>query len=100
LIDRGLLGRILTHKAEVLAHLRAKGQELEIDRPAHADGWKPRSSAGAPAFSIIETCQSYGVALSIDENGDLPVGKTDQVDDLFLRQPASENNGDQYDICQ
>ena len=30
---------------------------------------------GHPAYSILETSKRYGVALRIDENGDLVVGK-------------------------
>ena len=46
-------------------------QESEVDRLALADGWLPPS----PAHAVIEVCQRYGVALSIDTDGTLVVGK-------------------------
>jgi hypothetical protein len=49
--------------------------EREIDRLAVTDGWKPLPPAEHPAYSIVETCQRYGVALRINEAGDLVVGK-------------------------
>jgi hypothetical protein len=45
--------------------------DAEIVRLARADPSKPLPPAGAS--SIIHTCQSYGVALHIDENSDLVV---------------------------
>ncbi len=75
LIDPPLLDRIRAHKTELLARLHAERREAEIDRLARADGWAPPPPAGAPAYSIIDTCHRYGVALRIDQNGDLVVGK-------------------------
>jgi hypothetical protein len=75
LIDPPLLDRIRAHKTELLARLHAEQREAGIDRLARADGWTPLPSTEAPAYSIISTCQGYGVALRIDQNGDLVVGK-------------------------
>ena len=66
---------IRANKPALLAHLRAVQEEREIDRLAEADGWKPPPPAGHPAYSILETCREYGVALRIDDDGDLVVGK-------------------------
>jgi hypothetical protein len=75
LIDPPLLDRIRAHKTELLARLHAEQRGAGIDRLARAHGWTPLPLAGAPACSIISTCQGYGVALRIDQNGDLVVGK-------------------------
>jgi hypothetical protein len=76
LMDPVLLRRILAHKAEVLARLRAERQEAEINRLARADGWKPLPPAGHPAYSVLDKCRHHGVALRIDpETGDLVVGR-------------------------
>lgn len=45
-------------------------EEAEIDRLARGDGWQPN-----PAESIVATCQRYGVALRINSDGTLVVGK-------------------------
>jgi hypothetical protein len=71
---------IRAHKSDLLACLRQQQEEAEIDRLAHADGLNPDKACtlpppGAPAYSILETCQCYGVALRIDAHGDLVVGK-------------------------
>jgi hypothetical protein len=92
-LTRELVERVRAHKAEMLvllragqehatdkalallATLRAQAKEAEIDRLPRADSWKALPPAGAPAYSILETCQRYGVALRIDKAGDLVVGK-------------------------
>jgi hypothetical protein len=67
---------IRQHKAALLAHLHTERQEVEIGRAAHANGRKPLPRAGAPAYSIVTTCQRYGVLLRIDPvTGDLTIGK-------------------------
>lgn len=48
---------IRAHKRELLAHLQ-----------------RPLPPAGHPAYSILETCRAHGVALRIDQEGDLVVG--------------------------
>ena len=76
LIDSDLLNRIHAHKADLIAHIRAAEEKAEIDRSARADGWRPLPEPGHPAYSIVATCQGYGVALGIDTvSGDLVVGK-------------------------
>jgi hypothetical protein len=50
----------------------AEHEEREIDRLARADGW----IAPSPAHALLETCRRYGVALRIDTDGALIVGKT------------------------
>jgi hypothetical protein len=67
---------IRAHKAGLVDHLREVCDEAEIDRLSRADGWKPLHTASSPAYSIVETCRRYGVALRIDsQTGDLVVGK-------------------------
>jgi|GEM_PF-2769043 len=77
LIDAELLSRILTHKAEVLAQLRAEQEERRMDRLATMDGWKPLPLAGAPAYSILETFRRHGIALSLAPDGCLRIGRAD-----------------------
>jgi hypothetical protein len=77
LIDAELLNRILNHKAEVLTQFRAEQEERRIDGLATMDGWKPLALAGAPAYSILETCRRHGIAVSLDEDGCLRIGKAD-----------------------
>ena len=50
-------------------------EEDQIERFARADGWESLPEPGAPAYSIVESCREDGVALRIDESGDLVVGK-------------------------
>ncbi len=66
---------IRSHGPELLAYLHQEQVEQEIDRLAAGDGWRPLPPAGAPAYSIVETCRCYGVALRIDGDGCLVVGK-------------------------
>lgn len=96
LIDSDLLNRIHAHKAALLAALRAQQEQAESDRIARLDAerceadrqarrgydFDPTAPShaeylpdGHPAFSILETCQRYGVALRIDSDGTLVVGK-------------------------
>jgi hypothetical protein len=97
LIDSGLRNRIIAHKNEVIARLRADQEQTEFERiarldrerrerdrlakrgydfdptaPGHAEYIPPR---GHPAWSILETCRCYGVALRIDPDGALVVGR-------------------------
>jgi len=74
-IDSSLLDRIHAHKSALLAHLHGQQEDTDIDRLARCDGWERLPPAGTPAYSIVETCQHYGVALRIDDAGDLVVGK-------------------------
>jgi hypothetical protein len=50
-------------------------QEAKIERLTRGDGWKPLPPAAAPAYSIVDRCREHGVALHIDEDGDLVIGK-------------------------
>src|ERR1035437_3261417 len=68
---------IRSHKAGLLALLREQAEtdrtgreDAEIDRLARVDGWQPN-----PAEPSVATCQRYGVALRIDPDGALLVGK-------------------------
>ena len=62
-------------RGELLTLLPVGREEAEIDRLAR-DGCRPLSESGHPAYSILEICQRYGVALRIDPaTGDLVVGK-------------------------
>jgi hypothetical protein len=54
---------------------RSAIEEAEIDRLARSNGRRPLPKPGSPAYSIVEECRKYGVALRIDEAGDLVVGK-------------------------
>ena len=49
-----------------------RGYDFDATAPSHAD-YLP--AQGHPAYAIITACQRYGVALRIDANGDLVVGK-------------------------
>jgi DNA-directed RNA polymerase subunit M/transcription elongation factor TFIIS len=49
----------------------AEQEERELDRLARADGWIPPS----PAHAVLATCRRYDVALRIDADGTLVVGK-------------------------
>ena len=63
-------------KSELLIVLRTEHEHAEIDRLARSNDWRPPPEPGHPAYSILETCQRYGVALRIDPaTGDLVVGK-------------------------
>jgi hypothetical protein len=62
---------IRQRKADILAWLR---REFQANRAAYAEA-SSIPPARAPAYSIVETCRRYGVALSIDKNGCLVVGK-------------------------
>lgn len=105
-IDPRLRERIIAHKKEVIARLRAEQEQAETARiarldaerreadrlakrgydfdenaPSHAEYLArtndPLADLGHPAYSIITTCRRYGVALRIDpETGDLVVGRT------------------------
>jgi hypothetical protein len=104
LLTPELLERVRAHKAALLAHLRASGEQAEVDRiarldaerreadrqatrgydfdltaPSHAEYLRreadPLADPGHPAYSIVITCQRYGVALRIDPDGSLVVGK-------------------------
>src|SRR5208282_2919052 len=76
LIGPDLLNRIHRHKTELLVTLHAAKEVAEIDRLACADGWTPLPPTGHPAYSILDECRRFGVALRIDEGtGDLLVGK-------------------------
>jgi hypothetical protein len=68
---------IRQHKPELLTHLHAEQEEREIDRQAAADGWKPLPPAGAAAYSIVETCRHRGIALGLEDDGSLRIGKAD-----------------------
>jgi hypothetical protein len=89
LIDQPLPDSIRAHKTELLARLHAGQKKEELDRPARADGSKPLPPTGAPAYSIITTCQHHGVALSLDEAGDLMIGRADgRTDELIHQWPS------------
>ena len=86
LIDQHLLARIHAHNTELLAQIHSEQKEAEIDRSASADGRKPLPPARAPAYSIIATCHHHGMALRIDEAGDLMIGRADGKADELIRQ--------------
>jgi hypothetical protein len=49
-----------------------RGYDFDPTAPSHPD-YSP--DPGHPAYAILATCHTYGVALRIDANGDLVVGK-------------------------
>jgi hypothetical protein len=51
------------------AVMRNSAQEAEIDGLARANGWKPLSRPGYPAWRIIEICHAHGVGLRIEPDG-------------------------------
>ena len=67
--------------SQSLSHSRAsfpsaeKAQTLGL---ARADGYMPLPLPGAPAYSILETCRRHGIALSLDEDGCLRIGRADR----------------------
>jgi hypothetical protein len=66
---------IRQHKPELLVCLRQHQEGPGIGGLARANGSKPLPTPGSPAYSIVETCQLYGVVLRIDSDGTLGVGK-------------------------
>ena len=68
--------RLAAHKGELLTLLRTERNEIEIALAA-SDGWNPLPNPGHPAYSILATCQRYGVAMRLDSpTGDLVIGQT------------------------
>ncbi len=67
--------KLAAHKAELLTLLRTVQEQAETHRLARADGWRPPPAPCHPAYNILETCRRYGVALRIDETGELVVGR-------------------------
>ena len=56
-----------------------RGYDFDPTAPSHAEyvsRVEPLADPGHPAHSIIGTCRRYGVALRIDPDGTLIVGKT------------------------
>jgi hypothetical protein len=101
-ITSELVERARQHRAELLAHVhlardaeisriaRLDAERREVDRPAgrsydvdciHPDHAEFLARTGrhcicqTPSYSIVATCKRYGVALRIDPDGTLVVGK-------------------------
>lgn len=75
-------------KGELLTLLPVGREAAEIDRLAR-DGCRPLPESGHPAYSILETCRRYGVALRIDNAGNLVVGKVGaKADEPTQPQPS------------
>jgi hypothetical protein len=86
-VTPALVASIKASKQDLIAHLhqceRTVAQSKVLGRhqskPPARQLASPHDStlppAGAPAYSLLETCRRYGVALSIDENGCLVVGR-------------------------
>ena len=68
------MGKYLALIANTDKGAPAGKQEKEINR-LETEALNSLPPAGAPAYSIVETCQHYRVALRIDDAGDLVVGK-------------------------
>jgi hypothetical protein len=67
--------KLAAHKGELLTLLRAERDKVEIDL-AGGDGRNPLRNPGQPAYSILATCERYGVAMRLDSaTGDLVIGK-------------------------
>ena len=49
-----------------------RGYDFDATAPSHAD-YVPK--LGRPAYGVVIACERYGVALRVDANGDLVVGK-------------------------
>jgi hypothetical protein len=84
-------------EAEGERSARAQQEAAEIDRLASADGWKSEPAtdtalnlppASSPAYGLLDICRGHGVALRIDEFGDVVVGKAGaRVDEDSLPWP-------------
>jgi hypothetical protein len=57
----------------LLDHMRAMQEQAEIERMRCLDAGLPGSKH--PGYSIVRVCRRYGVALCIDSDGALVVGK-------------------------
>ena len=67
--------KLVAHKGELLALFRAEGNENETNLAA-GDGVDSLPDPGRPAYSILATCERYGVAMRLDSaTGDLVIGK-------------------------
>jgi hypothetical protein len=63
-------------KGELLTLLSAEWSKVKI-APAGGDGRDSLLDPGDPAYSILATCQRYGVAIRLDSpTGDLVIGQT------------------------
>jgi len=60
-------------KESLLDHMRAMQEQAEIERMRCLDAGLPGSKH--PGYSIVRVCRRYGVALCIDSDGALVVGK-------------------------
>ena len=69
-----LAAAIRANKAELLILLRMEQNQTNSGM-ARAAGRRSLPEPHHPAYSILETCQRYGVLLRIDDAGDLVVGK-------------------------
>jgi hypothetical protein len=67
---------LLANTDEIGVAVRSKQEHLDIDRLARSDGSKALPARSHPAWSIIEDCRKHGVALRIDADGTLVVGRT------------------------
>jgi hypothetical protein len=70
-----LVEKVRQHKTELLAYLRQQQEDSHADRLARDDGWRALPKLGSPAYSILQKCRDHGVALRIEPDGDLVVGK-------------------------
>jgi hypothetical protein len=55
-----------------------RGYDFDPTAPSHVeyvDRADPLSDPGHPAYSIITTCRSYGIALRVDSDGTLVIGE-------------------------
>ncbi len=55
-----------------------RGYDFDPTAPSHTeyvDRADPLSDPGHPAYSIITTCRSYGIALRVDSDGTLVIGE-------------------------
>ena len=66
-----------------------RGYDFDPTAPSHAE-YLPD---GHPAFHILETCERYGVALRIDSDGTLVVGKAGAKAEDSTQPCAELNDG-------
>jgi len=65
---------IRAHKATLLLILlRSEQVEMETNRLANADGWRPLPEHDSAARSLMRTCREYGVGLRVDPDGTLVI---------------------------
>jgi prophage tail gpP-like protein len=70
-----LVAQVRHHKQKIIAVLAPPAPAPLTDTPEREAIESPTLAVGHPAYSIITTCQRFGVALTIDSDGNLIIGR-------------------------